>query len=94
MKVKLKVGDQIKIVNPEFYIRHGYELTQSKVVEEFTPEQLNKISELCNYFGIKSNNDKLINRVKYAVAYGIVKTRGFGGWGAKYKIVSSNVEKI
>jgi hypothetical protein len=90
MKVKkhiFRVGEAVKIVTPETFLRVGYPKTKKDIEKELTPEQYSKIDDLLREFGLSNdgiyNTDYIKTKVRAkvidAIAYGVLYKQGYGG---------------
>jgi hypothetical protein len=105
-KTVIKKGDEVRIINPEFFVRCGYELTPSIVAEQFTEEQkiklfhsINEIFEIPTnitssgdlFMFDKSYKSYVFEKILDQVAYYKVKKLGFGG--PERKIYTKKIEQ-
>jgi hypothetical protein len=76
----IRVGDEVKVINPECFLRCGYPLTKLDVYQEVEEKYNRQIYELIRHTGM---HDPKYHLVKYkiidALAYGLLKQRRFGG---------------
>ncbi len=92
-KQVFRIGDTVKIINPEFVLRVGYPLCLADSIEKFrTGENEKIITEFLSKFCI---HDKMVDllrlnpenhcagtvryKIERALAYNDIKQRGFGG---------------
>lgn len=91
-KVVIKRDDYIKIINPIFVMRTGYELTPQKIQEEILKDDDKKqeifrflekmgcnISSAISVWGEKFEDKKIVRDISWALAYRLVEQNGFGG---------------
>jgi len=78
-KVVYHVGDQVKIVEPQFFVRCGYPTTLSSAMKEFmTAEQRESLNQLMKSFGIRYNG-KVHKELQKSLSYHLALKHGFGG---------------
>lgn len=90
----IRVGDTVKIINPEVVDRVGYPLTKAMLMEQQTPEQLKAIRDMFRAFGVviypeneldlsrlgmSKDYDRIYERVRYLMAEVSIKKEGWGG---------------
>ncbi len=81
-----RIGDKVKIIAPEIFIRCGYPLTKQIALETLiTDDEKRKVKELLNYpkdFGIyETTNYQMAaeDNILDALAYFKIAEKGFGG---------------
>lgn len=99
----IRVGDNIKIIIPEYVERVGYPLTKNIIVESMTAEQKSKLyRSIAEIFGLEhySGDSSLLfhdikddNRLLYAIADSILKEKGWGGRERKIHTTVSDFYK-
>jgi hypothetical protein len=86
----IRIGDRVRIVNPEFFVRCGYPLNKELVLRNnLKQEDVNKIDAFITSFGLnnfyvdldKSNHiyTRVFDKIADAIAYGLLNKEGFGG---------------
>jgi len=87
----IKIGDDVKIVNPLVVTRVGYPLSWYNVLLELdTPENRQRIIDMLNDFDVGTRNNKLdvfngsicesqVREILQKVAYYTLQSRKFGG---------------
>jgi hypothetical protein len=82
-KIVFKVGDSVKIINPEIFIRCGYPWSKKYVEENIiTPEERQKIANLLGYEFVELVGDrawKSYSIILGALAYNKLRANNFGG---------------
>jgi len=83
----MKKGDRVKIINPELFVRCGYDLTINTLFDEIETEHSKEISkhvnEMCNLVGLdnlKLNayldlNELISNKIINSLAYSLLPSR-------------------
>lgn len=97
-----RVGDTVKIVNPEVFLRCGYPKTKQSVQkEDITPEQYAKIDLLLNELGLSPGTDyyysnrvnrKIKEKIIDAISYGLLDKMAYGG--REKQIYTENQPKL
>jgi hypothetical protein len=76
----IRIGDEVKVINPETFLRCGYPLTKLDLYEETMEKHSDQVDFLLSHTGM---HDPKYHLVKYkiidALAYGFLKQRRFGG---------------
>ena len=85
----IRIGDKVKIINPEIFQRVGYPLTKQEIIDKFTKDEKAIIEELMNSFGVSyssgffclapARNQDVFDRIADALAYGRIRQQGYGG---------------
>lgn len=80
IKRKYKIGDRVRIMNPEFFIRVGYPLTLDDAYENIEGDWKSLIQKINqnspNYFKI---TEKMKFQLRRDLAYSYLQTKSFGG---------------
>lgn len=84
----IRVGDMVKIVIPDMFVRCGYPLTVDDG-EKMVKEDL--LKDICRAHGI-DEEDHAFYETKRALAIGLLKNRGFGG--NERKIYTSTLPEV
>lgn len=95
-KQVFKIGEKVKIINPEFFIRCGYNLTIQDGLNMITPEERQVILKMLDkksqfnysYHGGDKIFDKILNEIAYS------KIRGMGFGGKERKIFTKRIENL
>lgn len=96
MKLKkpvFNIGDKVRIINPEVFIRIGYPLGIYDVIGEIDKHDTKIASFLLDVDAPWFNAgviDKMTNDIKKILAYGILNVRNFGGKERKIFIERQN----
>jgi hypothetical protein len=79
-KTVFNIGDKVRIINPEFFIRVGYPLTLKDAYKDIEVDLKKVISSIASsspeYFKI---SEKLESQIRRDLAYDFLKTKNFGG---------------
>ena len=87
----IRVGDTVKIINPQFFVRCGYQLSFEEACEEVKEEYGNRIEKFLQSFNfiatprwkdIVSRENKysqVFDKVVAILAYSYTKAKKFGG---------------
>ena len=85
----IRIGDKVKIINPEIFQRVGYPLTKQEIINKFTKDEKAIIEEFMNSFGVSyssgffclapARNQDVFDRIADALAYGRIRQQGYGG---------------
>jgi hypothetical protein len=81
----IRVGDKVKIINPEVFVRTGYPLTTDMVKEShITDEQKQLMRGLLRTVGLNYNfssgcYDREYDKLEHVFSTIVLKSKGFGG---------------
>lgn len=84
-KSKIKVGDLVRIVNPQIFVRCGYPLCVKDVMESIDQNiAIDAIKRLTGIpdqrpFKITSKVERAIRDINKGLAYALMLSKGFGG---------------
>lgn len=86
MKPLFKIGDKVKIINPERIVRVGYPLSREMVKKTITSDELDTVAKLLGYSNninlIHGSNQRILNaadKILDNIAYVRLVKQGFGG---------------
>lgn len=78
----IKVGDSVKIVTPNVFVRCGYPLTVSDMeseVEDYEEETMMKLLEASDYASMSFYQQRAYDKMKSGFMLYLLARRGFGG---------------
>jgi hypothetical protein len=81
----IRVGDKVKIINPEVFVRPGYPLTTDMIKEShITDEQKQLMRGLLRTVGLNYNfssgcYDREYDKLEHVFSTIVLKSKGFGG---------------
>lgn len=84
----IRIGDTVEIIEPEIYVRTGYELSKESIKLQFSDEDRKKISDLVLHFKLGDSNtprvlcDKTIKafeKIEDEIAHILLLQRQFSG---------------
>jgi hypothetical protein len=98
----IRIGDRVRIINPEIFIRSGYGLTVEDMIRnKMTKEDSNKIDQFLHTVGVKASLVSLGKRSEYDNAFdSVVKAIARyklweNSWGGnERKIYTKNVPEL
>lgn len=102
-KTVFRVGDTIKVINPEIVVRVGYPLTIQSIQESFTDKEKESIIELLKGFGmpyldgpdidnLNGSFQKSYSQIFYDVSYKLARYRlEQKRWGGKEKKIYTEI---
>lgn len=107
-KSLIRVGDRVKITNPEIFQRVGYPNTKEDIIRnEIKKEDIPYIEQFMNHFGLAivhiknifhKPDEDIFDRIVDAIAYGILRKKGYGGNArqiyTKYQEIYKNKEFV
>lgn len=85
-KTVFQLGDKVKIVNPEVFVRCGYPITLEMETEEIVQKYGKEIWDLIEKVGIEKDvyssiiNAPIFNKIAKQLAYSTLKQKKFGGY--------------
>jgi hypothetical protein len=91
----IRVGDYIRIINPELFVRCGYPLTIKVQQEDIEKQFGDDIRLLINKVGLQYTSfaeNKTFNEISQSLAYYMVKQKKFGG--NERKIYTKTCEEL
>lgn len=95
-KSKYQIGSLVKIINPKFFVRCGYEkrpIDYIDKVDESKIYQLLREHDLCSsYEHFCPGTEKVVQKIKLELAYLYCKKDGFGG--SERKIFTIELENF
>tara|TARA_Y100000310_G_C20698933_1_gene827876 strand:- start:5569 stop:6150 length:582 start_codon:yes stop_codon:yes gene_type:complete len=80
----IRVGDKVRVINPEFFVRCGYPKDFNDVAADISVRYRTNIERLMAEVGIvpdlfSNEGDRAFQKIAKALAYAKLKKEGFGG---------------